>query len=709
MNSPSTIVTCTAANHAAPKHQRTISAGRSWLPVLVVLAIAVSSVHAQEMLPDSSDQPAETTQPDGATQPADNTPQPPDNTASPGVSAPGVVVLADDFSDPQNGSLPSGRVTNGVLTYLDGEYQIAKTSTGNPWTAVEIPGTYADSSVAVDVRFVTPLPSVGLTIGCRSGGSHSYFARVQPVLRTAALVRFEGDNLIDLVPDTPQSSLQPGASNHVELSCIGTTISLLLNGQLAARAQDATYASGTDYISAGDTTGGVADARLGHLVVTQPADTTDQPAATAASPPAASGQPDTVTTQPPETAGQLPAPCSAAQTQATTSTMPGRPLRPTPRPGPGQTTVVPVFCKPFGGERGTATFFDHELPVGLVGDTDGSLLTWWGLRVWPDDDDGHNGYDWAMPEGTPLLAVAPGVVVLAGHGATFDCPALGGRETTDIEVDIEHQVTTSSETLRVRTRYDHLSRVDVQVGQKVMPSDQIGLSGLTGCTGGPHVHFQTDVFAKGRFIPIDPYGWEGTAPDPWAQDPRGAPSIWLWQDGQAPGVSFLDQERTPNSPAGNAPVAITFVRWLAVRDDQSREQLAAGRGIQVGTPEQPRQGPDDRLVDGAVGPRLPGGGLAPGGEGGEREVVSADRLGGLHRPLAGCPRVGDPASPDLRAQQAAEQVNPALRDLGSGPDQPLAGVGSLAEQCHRTVIGVAAIGQLSSPDPVLDGCGGRRG
>jgi murein DD-endopeptidase MepM/ murein hydrolase activator NlpD len=227
-----------------------------------------------------------------------------------------------------------------------------------------------------------------------------------------------------------------------------------------------------------------------------------------------------------------------------------------------------MFCKPFSGEYSTATFFDHDLPIGFD-DHDGYLLTWWGLKVWTNNNDGHNGYDWAMPEGKALLAVAPGTVVFAGAGRSFACPVLGGRETNSNEVDIEHQVNTPSETLRVRTRYDHLSRIDVQAGQSLMPGDQIGLSGNTGCSGGPHLHFQVNAFVKGRFIVIDPYGWDGPAPDPWALDPRGTSSFWLWQDGQAPAVSFLDLELAPNSPTGSAPAAITFVRWLAARDDQN--------------------------------------------------------------------------------------------------------------------------------------------
>lgn len=185
-----------------------------------------------------------------------------------GMPAPGAVLLTDDFPVARNASLPTGPVVNGFVRYLDGEYEIAKTGLGSPWPGVDLPGTYTDSSIAMDARFVNPASDVGLSIGCRVIGSRGYFARVQPQLRLAALVRYEGDptTLTNLVPDTPQDVLQKDSATHIELRCAGPTLSLFLNGTLVATAQDATYDSGRHYIRAGVST---ADARISHLIVTQ--------------------------------------------------------------------------------------------------------------------------------------------------------------------------------------------------------------------------------------------------------------------------------------------------------------------------------------------------------------------------------------------------------------------------------------------------------
>lgn len=51
-------------------------------------------------------------------------------------------------------------------------------------------------------------------------------------------------------------------------------------------------------------------------------------------------------------------------------------------------------------------------------------------------------------------------------------------------------------------------------------------------------------------------------------DPRGAQSVWLWREGQAPAL-FREVRLTPSSVVGSPPVDITAVRWMGVKDDQN--------------------------------------------------------------------------------------------------------------------------------------------
>ncbi|APU40995.1 M23 family metallopeptidase [Streptomyces sp. NPDC056254] len=89
----------------------------------------------------------------------------------------------------------------------------------------------------------------------------------------------------------------------------------------------------------------------------------------------------------------------------------------------------------------------------------------------------HSGQDFAVPVGTPVKAVAAGVVVKAGPNGGGDGPAYGNA------VVIKHANNKYSQ-------YAHLSKINVKVGQKVSVKQRIALSGNTGNSSGPHLHFE---------------------------------------------------------------------------------------------------------------------------------------------------------------------------------------------------------------------------
>ncbi|MGW7417734.1 M23 family metallopeptidase [Streptomyces sp. NPDC054863] len=89
----------------------------------------------------------------------------------------------------------------------------------------------------------------------------------------------------------------------------------------------------------------------------------------------------------------------------------------------------------------------------------------------------HSGQDFAVPIGTTVKAVAAGTVVKAGPNGAGDGPAYGNA------IVVKHANHTYSQ-------YAHLSRVQVQVGQHVAAGKQIALSGNTGNSSGPHLHFE---------------------------------------------------------------------------------------------------------------------------------------------------------------------------------------------------------------------------
>lgn len=94
----------------------------------------------------------------------------------------------------------------------------------------------------------------------------------------------------------------------------------------------------------------------------------------------------------------------------------------------------------------------------------------------------HQGIDYAVPVGTPVLAAGDGTVTFAGVQSGFG---------NTVVINNGNGVT---------TLYGHLSSIGVNVGQNVSDGDQIALSGATGTVSGPNLHF--GVYDNG--IAVDP-------------------------------------------------------------------------------------------------------------------------------------------------------------------------------------------------------------
>src|SRR5690606_909453 len=89
----------------------------------------------------------------------------------------------------------------------------------------------------------------------------------------------------------------------------------------------------------------------------------------------------------------------------------------------------------------------------------------------------HSGQDYAIPTGTPLVDAHGGTGVKARPHGAGDVPASGH------DVIIKHGNKTDPQ-------YAHLSNVNVKIGQVVKTGQKIALSGNTGNSSGPHLHFE---------------------------------------------------------------------------------------------------------------------------------------------------------------------------------------------------------------------------
>lgn len=92
----------------------------------------------------------------------------------------------------------------------------------------------------------------------------------------------------------------------------------------------------------------------------------------------------------------------------------------------------------------------------------------------------HRGLDYASAEGSPVIATGAGIVTYAGNRGAY------GKF-----IEIDHGG-------GIRTRYAHMKRLDVKVGDVVTRGQHIAAVGSTGRSTGPHVHYE--VLKNGRHV-----------------------------------------------------------------------------------------------------------------------------------------------------------------------------------------------------------------
>lgn len=137
----------------------------------------------------------------------------------------------------------------------------------------------------------------------------------------------------------------------------------------------------------------------------------------------------------------------------------------------------------------------------------GAVNSEFGKRAspWTKEPEFHSGMDIAADRGTPVKAPAAGVVQHAGPSGEYG-----------LSVIIDHDN-------GVRTLYGHLSKVLVQRGQRVDRSGVVGLSGNTGRSSGPHLHYE--VYVKGQAVNPRAYLWDDGGGAVAASSPSAARNV----------------------------------------------------------------------------------------------------------------------------------------------------------------------------------------
>jgi murein DD-endopeptidase MepM/ murein hydrolase activator NlpD len=121
--------------------------------------------------------------------------------------------------------------------------------------------------------------------------------------------------------------------------------------------------------------------------------------------------------------------------------------------------------KPYEGNIGNAQK-PTKLPI------EGRISQEYGVNVDYEASGKHGGIDIAIPTGTPIPELVGGKVLEAGkNGAWGNTVLIQGNDG-------------------ITRRYSHLSSIDLKPGQDVSANTNIGLSGSTGRSSGPHLDYR---------------------------------------------------------------------------------------------------------------------------------------------------------------------------------------------------------------------------
>jgi murein DD-endopeptidase MepM/ murein hydrolase activator NlpD len=157
------------------------------------------------------------------------------------------------------------------------------------------------------------------------------------------------------------------------------------------------------------------------------------------------------------------------------------------KPSPGESETSTAFREAVSGVR----YWSEPLDVPVRG----CMTSPYGVRRYLNGKptgDFHGGLDQRSPAGTPVRAVAGGVVKIVRewnlHGHT---------------VGIDHGQ-------GLESMYLHLSKFAVAEGATVQKGDVIGYAGSTGRSNAPHLHWTLYV----NSVPVNPAEWVHVVPCP---------------------------------------------------------------------------------------------------------------------------------------------------------------------------------------------------
>lgn len=166
---------------------------------------------------------------------------------------------------------------------------------------------------------------------------------------------------------------------------------------------------------------------------------------------------------------------------------------------------------------------------------------------------GHKGTDFAAELGTPIYAVADGVIVEGAERAAGSVSGFGNWVWQDSQAEVQRDFI-----------YGHMRHADIYVraGQRVRAGQMIARVGNEGGSTGPHLHFEV-WSAPGRLggTPTDPQAWLRGAGQP---DEKSKPAS------ASGGVRMLKDPTTRTQISPNKHYGNRNVSWVAIHTQEGK-------------------------------------------------------------------------------------------------------------------------------------------
>jgi hypothetical protein len=182
-----------------------------------------------------------------------------------------VVLFSDDFSDPSSG-WETYNGPDGQARYQDGYFYLKDYT--NPSGAIYscAPVYFTDFVLEVETWFIGGIDDNWHLVSCRGQDVENYYDFGISADGFYDIVKFVDAERIPLVYPTYSSYINQGvgAVNLIHIECIGSSLSLSVNGHLLDSVTDSTFSGGDICLTANALSGSYTEIAYDNLVITEP-------------------------------------------------------------------------------------------------------------------------------------------------------------------------------------------------------------------------------------------------------------------------------------------------------------------------------------------------------------------------------------------------------------------------------------------------------